>query len=90
MQVREHRTITEKMLRQPYYFTRWFFCVHGNCSTRQVMAERYKVLTDVGSQRLAELDRQMEQENELADREAEIAAASNDIIMQITAEVPWE
>ena len=26
MEIRKHREITEKLLRQPYYFTQWQFC----------------------------------------------------------------
>jgi hypothetical protein len=32
-QIREHERITEKHLRQPFYFTRWFYCTHDDCDT---------------------------------------------------------
>jgi hypothetical protein len=42
MQVREHYRIREKQLRQPYYYSRWFCCRHGDCRTTLVMPEQYK------------------------------------------------
>ncbi len=39
MQVREHAQITDKHLRQPWYFARWYFCRHRDCQTWQVMQE---------------------------------------------------
>lgn len=43
MQVREHTQITDKRLRQPYYFRRWFYCTHGDCGVRSYMIEAFKV-----------------------------------------------
>ena len=31
MQVREHDRIREKQLRQPFYYSRWFRCMHKGC-----------------------------------------------------------
>jgi hypothetical protein len=42
-QIREHRTITERHRRQPYYFTRWFRCMHRACHTTLIMCNEYKV-----------------------------------------------
>jgi hypothetical protein len=42
-QIREHRYITAKELRKPYYYSRWFFCRNPACKTTLVMPERYKV-----------------------------------------------
>jgi hypothetical protein len=61
MQIREHHAITARELGQPYYFTRWFYCTHADCPTKLVMAERYKVLTDIGRRQLAERERLLEQ-----------------------------
>ena len=44
MQVRAHVAITEKQLRKPYYFSRWYCCVNNNCRTTLVMPEEFKVL----------------------------------------------
>lgn len=38
MEVRGHMVITEKMLRQPYYFTEWYFCPH--CSFVQLFEDK--------------------------------------------------
>jgi hypothetical protein len=44
MQVREHRRIKAKHLRQPYYFSRWYCCRKQDCKTTLVMPEEFKVL----------------------------------------------
>lgn len=43
-QVRAHRIITAKLLRQPYYFSQWYFCINPNCRTTLIMDETYKVM----------------------------------------------
>jgi hypothetical protein len=43
MQIREHERITKKHLRQPYYFSRWFRCMHRDCATKLVIIEEFKV-----------------------------------------------
>jgi hypothetical protein len=45
MQVREHPVITERHLRQPYYFTRWYCCMRKHCRTELVMPKEFKVWT---------------------------------------------
>jgi hypothetical protein len=42
-EVRAHHEITEKQLRQPYYFSRWFYCRNPNCVVTSHMSEMYKV-----------------------------------------------
>jgi len=42
-QIREHREITERHRQQPYYFRRWFRCMHRDCPTRLVMVDEFKV-----------------------------------------------
>ena len=42
-QIREHDEITEKHLRQPFYFRRWFHCTNPQCRVQMVCAERFKV-----------------------------------------------
>lgn len=43
MQVREHAAITEKMLRQAVYYTRWYCCMNHQCRTTLVMPEEHRV-----------------------------------------------
>lgn len=45
-QVREHIAITEKQLSQPWYYSRWFYCLNPNCQTKQIMPDRYCVFRD--------------------------------------------
>jgi hypothetical protein len=47
MEIREHNGIGHKQLRQPYYYTRWFYCTNKSCKTTLVMPERYKVMNPV-------------------------------------------
>jgi hypothetical protein len=42
-QIREHAWLGAKHYAQPYYFTRWFYCVNDACAVSLHMAERYKV-----------------------------------------------
>lgn len=43
-QAREHRELTTKQLRQPYYFSRWFNCLNQSCKTTIFMKDEYKVV----------------------------------------------
>jgi hypothetical protein len=42
-QVRVHKQITDKHRRQPYYYSRWYYCVNPNCRTTLIMPERFRV-----------------------------------------------
>lgn len=42
-QIRAHDKITEKLLRQPYYYRRWFYCANQNCRTTLIMREEDRV-----------------------------------------------
>lgn len=42
-QIREHRLIGDKQLRQPFYYSRWFNCTNKRCRTTLVMPPRFKV-----------------------------------------------
>jgi hypothetical protein len=42
-EIREHPEITEKHLRQPHYYRRWFYCLNPACKCTTVMASRYIV-----------------------------------------------
>ena len=44
MQIREYSNSTNKYLRRPYFYTRWFCCMNKSCRTTMVMPERYKVM----------------------------------------------
>jgi hypothetical protein len=36
-EIREHAVITEKLLRQPSYYSRWFYCINPNCKMERIM-----------------------------------------------------
>jgi len=42
----EHKRISEKMLKQPYYYTFWYCCINNNCKTTLIMPEQAKVKPD--------------------------------------------
>jgi hypothetical protein len=42
-QIREHPEITDKQLRQPFYYSRWFNCINPTCKTTLVMPDRFRV-----------------------------------------------
>jgi len=45
-EIREHPEITEKCLRQPFYYSRWFYCTNPKCRVTTYMPERYKVFSE--------------------------------------------
>jgi hypothetical protein len=47
MEIREHNGVGDKQLRQPFYYTRWFYCTNKSCKTTTVMPERYKMINPV-------------------------------------------
>ena len=42
-EIREHVAITDKHLRQPYYFSRWFYCRNPKCRVTLHTIEEFKV-----------------------------------------------
>ena len=54
MTVFEHREMTEKLLRQPVYYSRWYRCDNPGCKTTQVMPPEFKVQNKQRSVMVAE------------------------------------
>lgn len=42
-QIREHKAITQKHLKQPFYYSRWFNCTNPECKTTLIMPDQYRV-----------------------------------------------
>jgi hypothetical protein len=59
MQVREHRRIGPKQLRQPYYYRRWFYCTDNRCRTKTVLSDEFKVYTSDQDRRLEAIRQQL-------------------------------
>jgi hypothetical protein len=59
MAVCEHDRITDKQLRQPFYYSRWFRCLRGDCRTTLVMPERFKVWNGEQGRRLEAIKEQL-------------------------------
>lgn len=49
--VREHPAITEKQLRQPFYYSRWYICRNPACKTTTIMPEEFRVYRDDDTRR---------------------------------------
>jgi hypothetical protein len=54
MQIREHRDITAELLRKPYYFSRWYRCMHRDCKTTLVTPDEFKVYNQPENRNTAE------------------------------------
>ena len=42
-EIREHAAITEKLLQQPSYYSRWFYCTNPKCQVERIMPQRHLV-----------------------------------------------
>jgi hypothetical protein len=42
-EVCEHREITDRELRRPFYYARWYNCPHTDCQTTLIMPPEHKV-----------------------------------------------
>lgn len=42
-QVRMHKSVTSKQLRQPFYYKEWYYCLNSKCKTTLIMQERHKI-----------------------------------------------
>lgn len=47
-EIREHDCVTTKMLRQPFYYSRWYNCVNHSCKTTLIMPKEFMVWTNRG------------------------------------------
>lgn len=45
-EVRTHAEITEKLLRQPCYYSKWFYCRNPECKTTMLMPKKFLVLQE--------------------------------------------
>jgi hypothetical protein len=45
-QIREHASITAKILAQPFYYSRWFFCTNRKCRATMFTTDEFKVLKE--------------------------------------------
>jgi hypothetical protein len=42
-QIRKHKSITERIRRQPYHFEKWFYCTNERCKATIINDSQYKV-----------------------------------------------
>jgi hypothetical protein len=43
-EIREHQRITDKHTkRQPFYYSRWFYCTNSDCITNLIMPDEFRV-----------------------------------------------
>src|SRR5262245_47489985 len=45
-EIRAHREVTDKMLRQAFYYRQWFYCTNPKCVVSLYMREEHKVMPD--------------------------------------------
>jgi len=62
MQVRQHKQITEKQLKQPFFYLRWYYCLNRKCKTKQVMPDEFIIYNKNKKGRKQKSIRQMEEE----------------------------
>lgn len=61
-EAREHVGITDKQLRQPFYYSKWFNCKNQNCKTTLIMLDEFKVENKNAASR--EMRRKEQERNE--------------------------
>ena len=47
-EVRGHKRVTEGMLRQPFYYSKWFYCTNRQCKTTLIMPPECRVFREDG------------------------------------------
>jgi hypothetical protein len=82
-QIREHKSITDRELRQPFYYSRWFYCRNPRCRTTTIVPDRYRVFNvePEVQHRLGQIAEQLSLAPLVEPRDLVTAASS--------AEVPW-
>jgi hypothetical protein len=50
-ETRQHPVITEKQLKQPFYYRRWYNCKNEKCITTTFMLDDWKVVNKNGAAR---------------------------------------
>lgn len=55
-QIREHKTIRPRELRQPFYYWRWYYCTNRKCKTNTIVPPRFRVYRD---EAVSEADRRL-------------------------------
>jgi hypothetical protein len=65
-EIRQHKHVGPKQLRQPFYYSRWYYCMNPSCRTNQIMPEQFKVFPSAGhvtqiAHRIEAIERQLGQ-----------------------------
>lgn len=42
-QIREHARITPKLLKQPFYYRKWYYCTNTDCRTNVIVRDEDRV-----------------------------------------------
>ena len=45
-EIRQHRCISARELRRPFYYARWFYCRNQRCRTTVIVPDRYRVVPE--------------------------------------------
>jgi hypothetical protein len=82
-QIREHRYITAKELRRPFYYSRWFFCRNPRCKTSTIVLPEYRVFNAVTNAVTPETERRV---TAIA---GQLGLVLEDKVTANSSEVPW-
>jgi hypothetical protein len=77
-EIREHRYITAKELRKPYYYRRWYFCRNPNCRTSIIVLPEFRVFNV-----------EPETERRMTTITKQLGLALQDKVTANSSEVPW-
>jgi hypothetical protein len=82
VRIYEHRELTKKQRRQPFYYSRWFKCFNVACKTTLVMPDQCRVWNASGDKRAA-LERWIGKRNEQrrAEREVERQVSAGELVL---------
>jgi len=50
-QKREHVALTDRQVRAPFYYSKWFYCYNPNCKTTTIMHDEDRVLNNNSASR---------------------------------------
>jgi hypothetical protein len=54
-EIRQHRCISARELRRPFYHARWFYCLNPRCRTTVIVPDRFRVLKPEAQKQLSPL-----------------------------------
>jgi hypothetical protein len=78
-EIREHRSISAKELRRPFYYSRWYFCRNPRCKTTTIVLPEHRVFNAVTP----------ETERRMTAIAGQLGMVLEDEVTGNSSEVPW-